>query len=273
MSGLTPAPVYYPPTGPGPWHSPGAGLMPAMGQMPPLNALVPKIDANNLGEMTRRGAGSLPAITGARAAAENARQVVGMIADDTFRGSMRVASRQGMETYGRAASWGARSMQGPLAGGGMAGSEFGARSISLGGAARGTFFSFGAVGRALVSSALFAVPSALITNYIDWKAGRINDHQRNVLIVADSSGYTVVGATATLLGGAVGATIFGPGVAAIVGIGAALGLGWVYEKYIRPRWAAFVAGFVPPPNPVPPPLPKMVMPPAQFPMDPSLLPK
>jgi hypothetical protein len=247
MSGLTPAPVYYPPTGPGPWQAPGAGLTPAMGQMPPLNALVPKIDANNLGEMTRRGAGSLPAITGARAAADNARQVVSMIADDTFRGSMRVASRQGMETYGR--------------------------SVGLGGAARGTFFSFGAVGRALVSSALFAVPSALITNYIDWKAGRINDHQRNILIVADSSGYTVVGATATLLGGAVGATIFGPGVAAIVGIGAALGLGWVYEKYIRPRWAAFVAGFVPPPNPVPPPLPKMVTPPAQFPLDPSLLPK
>ncbi|MFN3431616.1 MAG: hypothetical protein ACK46X_16890, partial [Candidatus Sericytochromatia bacterium] len=97
-------------------------------------------------------------------------------------------------------------------------------------ALRGTFMSFGNVARAIGSSAIIAVPMSIVTNFMDWKAGKVNEQQRNTLIVADSIGYTATGASATLIGGAVGSTFLGPGVGTVVGIAAGFGLGWVYEK-------------------------------------------
>jgi hypothetical protein len=127
-------------------------------------------------------------------------------------------------------------------------------------AIRGTFLSFGNIARAIGSSALIAVPMSIITNFLDWKAGKINDQQRNTLMVADSVGYTATGASATLIGGAIGSTFLGPGVGTVAGIAAGIGLGWVYEKFIRPRWGDMVGQALYPaaaPTPTPTPVPNM----------------
>lgn len=152
----------------------------------------------------------------------------------------------------------------------MAGKTFGAAKASvkgpgLLGAFRGTFLSLGNIARAVGSAALFAVPIAVVTNFLDFQAGKINEQQRNALIVADVGGYTATGATSSLIGGFVG-TLAGPMVGTIVGVAAGFGLGWVYEKYIRPRWGDMVRNAMyatqpvvtppivtPPYNPYPPP--------------------
>lgn len=113
-------------------------------------------------------------------------------------------------------------------------------NVGVGGAFRHTFLSLSNVAKAIGSSAIVAIPMALITNYLDFSAGKITKEQRNALFVADSVGYTATGATATLVGGALGSTFLGPIVGTVVGVGAGFALGWVYEKYIRPRWGKWV---------------------------------
>lgn len=100
---------------------------------------------------------------------------------------------------------------------------------------RRSFFSIGNVSRAVGLSALTAVPIAAITNFLDYKAGKINAQQRNALILADAAGYTVSGAGATLLGGAVASTVMGPFLGTLVGIGAGFLFGHVYERFVRPK--------------------------------------
>ncbi|MEB3197171.1 MAG: hypothetical protein VKP62_08205 [Candidatus Sericytochromatia bacterium] len=124
----------------------------------------------------------------------------------------------------------------------------------VGSAFRHTFLSVGNVARAIGSSALVAIPMALVTNLLDFAAGKITEQQRNALIVADAAGYTATGATATLVGGFVGSTFLGPAIGTVIGIGAGFALGWLYEKYIRPQWGEWVRGAMyaaPTPTPVP----------------------
>jgi hypothetical protein len=137
-------------------------------------------------------------------------------------------------------------------------------NAGVGGAVRQSFFSLGNIARSIGSSALFAVPMSLITNFLDWKAGKINEEQRNTLIVADAIGYTATGAGASLVGGAIGSTFLGPGVGTVLGIAAGFGFGWVYEKFIRPTWGQMVHNAMyatpapvptPTPTPTPPPVP------------------
>lgn len=116
----------------------------------------------------------------------------------------------------------------------------GPKTAGIGAAFRYSFFSLTNIGKALMSSALVSVPIALVTNFMDWKAGRVTADQRNALMVADSIGYTVTGATSTLTGAAIGSTFLGPGVGTVAGIAAGFALGWVYEKFIRPRWGEMV---------------------------------
>lgn len=110
----------------------------------------------------------------------------------------------------------------------------------VGSAFRHTFLSLGNVARAIGGAAIVAVPISLVTNFLDYQAGKINEQQRNALIVADAAGYTATGATATLVGGAIGSTFLGPVVGTVVGVGAGFALGWVYEKFIRPQWGRMV---------------------------------
>lgn len=121
-------------------------------------------------------------------------------------------------------------------------------------ALRGTFLSFGNVGRAIGSSALIAVPMSIVTNFMDWKAGKVNAQQRNSLMIADAVGYTATGASATLIGGAIGSTFLGPGVGTVLGIAAGFGLGWVYEKFIRPQFGQMVGQALYPTVPTQPPV-------------------
>jgi hypothetical protein len=130
----------------------------------------------------------------------------------------------------------------------------------VGSAFRHTFLSIGNVARAIGGAAIVAVPISLITNFLDYQSGKINEQQRNALIVADTAGYTATGATATLVGGAVGSTFLGPVIGTMVGVGAGFALGWVYEKFIRPQWGRMVQSAIydrPPVQTVPDPyLPK-----------------
>lgn len=130
----------------------------------------------------------------------------------------------------------------------------GPKNAGIGSALKFSFFNLGNVARAIGSSALVAVPIALITNFLDWKAGKVTTDQRNALIVADTAGYTATGAASTLIGGAIGSTFLGPMVGTVAGIGAGFLFGWVYEKYIRPRWGEWVHGAMYKTTAAPPPV-------------------
>jgi uncharacterized membrane protein len=95
---------------------------------------------------------------------------------------------------------------------------------------------------------------SIITNFMDWKAGKVNAQQRNSLMIADAVGYTATGASATLIGGAIGSTFLGPGVGTVLGIAAGFGLGWVYEKFIRPQFGQMVGQALYPTVPTQPPV-------------------
>jgi hypothetical protein len=142
----------------------------------------------------------------------------------------------------------------------MASITSGPRNAGVFSAFKNTFMNLGNIGRAIGTSALISLPIAVVTNFMDWKAGRVTEDQRNALIVADAVGYTATGATSTLFAGAVGATFLGPVVGTIAGIGAGFLTGWVYEKYIRPKWGEWVHGALynkpaaPPPPVVQPPV-------------------
>lgn len=112
--------------------------------------------------------------------------------------------------------------------------------VGIGGAIGHSFFSIGNIFRSLWSSALFAVPVSVITDYLDYRSGKTNAQQRNAYMVADSIGYTATGAASSLLGGAIGSTFLGPGFGTLIGIGAGFGLGWIYEKFIRPTFGTMV---------------------------------
>lgn len=109
----------------------------------------------------------------------------------------------------------------------------------------------GSVVKATGAAALFAVPLAVATNFLDWRAGKITERQRNILMGADAAGYTVAGAGGTLVGAAIGASLLGPALGLGVGLVASVGLGFVYEKYLRPRFLTLGLGEPAPVEPKP----------------------
>jgi hypothetical protein len=104
-------------------------------------------------------------------------------------------------------------------------------------------------------SALLAAPMAYFTNENDFQAGKITKDQRNTLIVADTLGYGVSGTLAASIGSGLAIGAMGPIGGAVVGIMAAGGLGYVYEKYIRPKWNTNLPKKIDPVVVVPPPAP------------------
>jgi hypothetical protein len=205
----------------------------------------------------RTSASALAAVTGASNAAISARFAV---AKALKVGGARV-SASAAKFAGRA-STAAKLPKGMQAASSVAQKAQFTQGIraGVGSAFRHTFLSVGNVARAIGGAAILAVPISLITNFLDFQAGKINEQQRNALIVADTAGYTATGATATLVGGFVGSTFLGPALGTMVGVAAGFGLGWVYEKFIRPQWGEWVrsAIYAPPvqPAPVDPYLPK-----------------
>ncbi|MEB3328383.1 MAG: hypothetical protein VKQ33_04030 [Candidatus Sericytochromatia bacterium] len=205
----------------------------------------------------RTSASALAAVTGASAAAVNARFAV---AKGLKLGGARV-SASAARFAGRATT-AAKLPKGMQAASTVAQKAQFTQGVraGVGSAFRHTFLSAGNVARAIGGAAVLAVPISLVTNFLDFHAGKINVQQRNALIVADTAGYTATGATATLVGGVVGSTFLGPALGTLVGVAAGFGLGYVYEKFIRPQWGEWVRTTLyaqpTPPEPVDPYLPK-----------------
>ncbi len=209
----------------------------------------------------RTSASGLAALTGAAKAATNAKWAAMLAAR---KGAGLAKTSKTLLAAGRNASSKQAYMSGKMA---IGGAKTAVKGPGLMGAFRHTFLSVGNIARAIGGAAIIAIPLSLITNFLDFQAGKINEQQRNALIVADIGGYTVTGASASLIGGFVGTTFLGPMVGTVVGVAAGFGLGWVYEKFIRPRWgemvrnALYATPVAPPPvvtpTPVDPyPLPK-----------------
>jgi hypothetical protein len=207
----------------------------------------------------RTSAGAVTAMAGAGAAASNIRfaNYAGWKAAGA-RTSARAASKSG-SMFGvsskmtKAMSLAKSSSQKSAF---MSSIQKGPKTAGVGSALKYSFFSAGNIGRALFSSALVAIPIAIITNMLDFKAGKVTADQRNALMVADTAGYIATGASSTLVGGMIGSTFLGPVVGTMVGVGAGFALGWMYEKFIRPKWGEWVhsamyAQGAPTPVPVP----------------------
>lgn len=94
-------------------------------------------------------------------------------------------------------------------------------------------------------AAWLAAPIAAVTNWLDFRAGKITAQQRNTLVAADAVGYTAAGFAGTFAATAMGAT-GAPGLA--VGLAVGAGAAWLYERFARPR---FDAPVVYPPYPPP----------------------
>jgi hypothetical protein len=109
----------------------------------------------------------------------------------------------------------------------------------------------GSLGKAFGLSALISVPLAVVTDFLDYKRGKLTKDQRNTLIVADSLGYAATGTAGSMLGAALGTTFLGPGVGTVLGIGAGMGLGYLYERYLRPHFGQAASV----PAPLPPDIP------------------
>ncbi|MEB3222746.1 MAG: hypothetical protein VKS61_11785 [Candidatus Sericytochromatia bacterium] len=274
---VPPVPAYGTPGAPGTYGTYSAGAVPAPapygvpggytttpsvpGQQPVAtwDTWVPTSAADPYVAGLRTSASALAAVTGASNAAVSARFAV---AKSLKLGGSRV-SASAAKFAGRATQ-AAKLPKGMQAASSVAQKAQFTQGIraGVGSAFRHTFLSIGNVARALGGAAILAVPIALVTNFLDHQAGKINEQQRNALIVADTAGYTVTGATATLVGGFVGSTFLGPAIGTMIGVAAGFGLGYVYEKFIRPQWGEWVRSAIyappapPPTQPVDPYLPK-----------------
>lgn len=199
----------------------------------------------------RTSASGLAALTGAAKAATNAKWN-SMMAARQAAGLAKTSKT--LQTAGASAASKATYMSGK----GFGAAKAAVKSPGIASAFRHTFLSVGNIARAIGGAAIIAVPLSLITNFLDFQAGKITEQQRNALILADVGGYTVTGASASLIGGFVGTTFLGPMVGTVVGVAAGFGLGWVYEKFIRPRWgemvrnALYATPVTPPPVVTPP---------------------
>ena len=263
------APVAPPPPAPLPYGSAGTNpyttysttpTVPGQQPVATWDTWVPTSQADPYVAGMRTSASGLAALTGAATAATNAKWAAMMAAR---KGAGLAKSSKTLMAAGRNAASKNAYMSGKMA---IGGAKTAVKGPGIVGAFRHTFLSVGNIARAIGGAAIIAVPLSLITNFLDFQAGKITEKQRNALIVADIGGYTVTGASASLIGGFVGTTFLGPMVGTVVGVAAGFGLGWVYEKFIRPRWgelvhnALYATPVAPPPvvpDPVSPyPLPK-----------------
>jgi N-acetyl-anhydromuramyl-L-alanine amidase AmpD len=123
----------------------------------------------------------------------------------------------------------------PLAGGliaGGAGSAWGGAGTRLGYGAR--------IPGGLMGSALFAGLGALLSNVLNWRAGRISGRQALLGTAVDTTAYTGIAAASTWIGGALGSVLpgFGTAIGMVAGTAVGIGLSWLYEKFVRGRGIA-----------------------------------
>ena len=104
------------------------------------------------------------------------------------------------------------------------------------------------LGKALGLGFLVTAPLVAIMDYMAFRDGKITAAQRNTLIAADIAGYTVAGAAGSWLGATLAMGAMGP-VGSLVGIVAGVALGYVYERHLRPQFAAPAPTSLPPAPP------------------------
>jgi hypothetical protein len=124
---------------------------------------------------------------------------------------------------------GAAMLSGHLSNASRIGSRVGSRAMMAGEMGAGW-------GKALGISALITAPLVALTDYMAFRSGKITAAQRNTLIAADTAGYVAAGAAGSWVGGALAGSFLGP-VGTIVGLAAGVGLGYLYERYLRPNFS------------------------------------
>ena len=86
---------------------------------------------------------------------------------------------------------------------------------------------------ALKSNALVAAAVSGITNGISFLTGKTSGQRAASNFVVDTGAYTVIGASSTMVGAALGSLIPIPFVGTAIGLAAGMGLGYLYEKTLR----------------------------------------
>ncbi|MEB3299467.1 MAG: N-acetylmuramoyl-L-alanine amidase [Candidatus Sericytochromatia bacterium] len=218
-----PAPAPLPAPGPGPAPAPGtpgtvlpvnppAAALPGRTYMPPVQHIVPPVQANPTPVPLPTPA---PAPTPVPNPAPAPRPPAPV-----------PAPGQGVDRVG----WAVRSGA-PLLGGLVAGGS------GLGWGGSGTRLGAGAgLSGNLGGTALFAGIGAVVTNFLDWRAGKVTGRQALLGAAVDTAAYTGITTASSWLGGALGSVLPGLGTAmgAAAGMAIGVGLSWLYERFLRP---------------------------------------
>jgi hypothetical protein len=103
---------------------------------------------------------------------------------------------------------------------------------------------FQAAKGALKRNFIFAGITSAISNGISYFTGKATGKQAVSGFVADTGAYTAIGSASTFAGAALGTLIPIPFVGTAIGIAAGMGLGYLYEKFIRKDLVSKVEGVV-----------------------------
>jgi hypothetical protein len=103
---------------------------------------------------------------------------------------------------------------------------------------------FQAAKGALKRNFLFAGITSAISNGIAYFTGKATGKQAASGFVADTGAYTAIGSASTFAGAALGTLIPIPFVGTAIGIAAGMGLGYLYEKFVRKDLVKKVEGVV-----------------------------
>ena len=103
---------------------------------------------------------------------------------------------------------------------------------------------FQAAKGALKRNFLFAGITSAISNGISYFTGKATGKQAVSGFVADTGAYTAIGSASTFAGAALGTLIPIPFVGTALGIAAGMGLGYLYEKFVRKGLVKQVEGVV-----------------------------
>ena len=103
---------------------------------------------------------------------------------------------------------------------------------------------FQAAKGALKRNFIFAGITSAISNGISYFTGKATGKQAVSGFVADTGAYTAIGSASTFAGAALGTLIPIPFVGTAIGIAAGMGLGYLYEKFVRKGLVKQVEGVV-----------------------------
>jgi hypothetical protein len=103
---------------------------------------------------------------------------------------------------------------------------------------------FQAAKGALKRNFIFAGITSAVSNGIDYFTGKATGKRAVSGFVADTGAYTAIGSASTFAGAALGTLIPIPFVGTAIGIAAGMGLGYLYEKFVRKDLVNKVEGVV-----------------------------